>query len=48
MTTRKKAKKPQRIVRSEEYKQEAVKLADTVGVTKAAKQLGIYTTQLYN
>jgi transposase len=48
MTTRKKTKKPQRLVRSEEYKKEAVKLAETVGVTNAAKQLGIHTTQLYN
>ncbi len=48
MTTRKKSKKPVRIVRSEEYKKEAVKLADTVGVPEAAKQLGIHTTQIYN
>ena len=48
MTTRKKAKKPQRVPRSDEYKKEAVKLADTVGVTQAAKQLGIHTTQIYN
>ncbi len=48
MTTRKKAKKPQRFARSDEYKKEAVKLADTVGVTEAAKQLGIHTTQIYN
>ena len=34
--------------RSDEYKKEAVKLADTVGVTAAAKQLGIHTTQIYN
>ena len=34
--------------RSDEYKKEAVKLADTVGVAQAAKQLGIHTTQLYN
>ena len=48
MTTRKKSKKPVRIVRSEEYKKETVKLADTVGVPEAAKQLGIHTTQIYN
>ena len=47
MTTRKKSKKPDRIVRSEEYKKDAVKLADTVGATQAAKQLGIHTTQIY-
>lgn len=40
MTTRKKAKMPQRNPRSDEYKKESVKLADTVGVTAAAKQLG--------
>ena len=49
MTTRKKkSKKPARLVRSEEYKTKAVKLADTVGVTEAARQLKIHTTQLYN
>ena len=48
MTIRKRAKKAQRFARSEEYKKEAVKLADTVGVTEAAKQLGIHTTQIYN
>lgn len=48
MTTRKKSKKPQRLVRSDEYKKDAVKLADTVGVTEAAKQLGVHTTQIYN
>ena len=48
MTTRKKSKKPQRIVRSDEYKKDAVKLADTVGFAEAAKQLGVHTTQLYN
>ncbi len=48
MTTRKKTKKPARMVRSEEYKKDAVKLADTVGVTQAAKQLGVHSTQIYN
>lgn len=47
MTTRKKSKKPNRLVRSEEYKKDAVKLADTVGATQAAKQLGVHTTQIY-
>lgn len=47
MTTRNKSKKPDRVVRSEEYKKEAVKLADTVGATQAAKQLGIHATQIY-
>ena len=48
MTVRKKTKKPQRIVRSDEYKKDAVKLSDTVGVTEAAKQLGVHTTQIYD
>ena len=48
MTARKKTKKSQRTVRSDEYKTEAVKLADTVGVSAAAKQLGIHSTQLYS
>ena len=43
----KKSKKPARLVRSEEYKTEAVKLANTVGVTEAARQLKIHRTQLY-
>jgi len=47
MTTRKKSKKQERIPRSEEYKKDAVKLADTVGATQAAKQLGVHTTQIY-
>ena len=48
MTTRKKTKKSQRIPRSDEYKKEAEKLAETVGVTAAAKQLDIHTTQIYS
>jgi len=48
MTTRKKTKKSERIPRSDEYKKEAVKLAETVGVTAAARQLGIHTTQIYS
>ena len=48
MTTRKKAKKPQRVRRSDEYRKEALKLADTVGATQAAKQLGIHTSQIYS
>lgn len=47
MTTRKKTKKPDRITRSEEYKNDAIKLADTVGATEAARQLGIHTSQIY-
>jgi transposase len=48
MTTRKKSKKVARLTRSDEYKKEALKLADTVGVTEAARQLQIHTTQIYN
>lgn len=48
MTTRKKSKKPQRLVRSDEYKNDVVKLADTIGVADATAQLGIHTTLLYN
>ena len=48
MTIRKKPKKIVRAPRSDEYKKDAVKLADTVGVAAAAKQLGIHTTQIYN
>ncbi len=47
MTTRKKTKKAQRIVRSDEYMKDAVKLSETVGVTEAAKQLGLHTAQIY-
>ena len=31
-----------------EFKQEALTLANKVGVAKAAKELGIYESQLYN
>ena len=48
MTTRKIAKKPKRVPRSDEYRKEAVKLADTVGATEAAKQLGVQTSQIYS
>lgn len=48
MTIRKKSKKTQRLVRSDEYKKDAVKLADTVGVKEAAEQLGVHTTQIYS
>lgn len=46
MTTRKKAKKPQWVPRSDEYRKETVKLADTVGATVAAKHLGTNTSQI--
>lgn len=32
---------------SNEFKEEALNLADKVGVTQAAKDLGLYTSQLY-
>ncbi len=48
MATRKKNQRKQRVARSDEYRQEAVKLADAVGVTAAAEQLGIATFQIYN
>jgi len=47
MSNRKKSTKRARVVRSDEYKIEALKLADTVGVTAAAEQLGLQTSQLY-
>ena len=47
MSNRKKSAKRARVVRSDEYKIEALKLADTVGVTAAAEQLGLQTSQLY-
>ena len=33
---------------SPEYRKEALVLADKIGVAAAAKQLGLYETQLYN
>jgi len=42
--------KPKNAVRarySDEYKAEALKLADKVGVGAAAKQLGLHESQLY-
>ena len=33
--------------RSEAFKQEALKLAEEVGVAQAAKDLGVYESQLY-
>lgn len=33
--------------RSEAFKQEALKLAQEVGVAKAAKDLGVYESQIY-
>ncbi len=48
MTTRKNTKKTQRIVRSDEYKKDAVKLSETWGVTEAARQLEVQATQIYS
>jgi len=48
MTTRKKAGKQSRQRYPDEYKLEAVKLADRVGTTEAARELGIQTSQIYN
>lgn len=36
-----------RMHRSDEFKAEALKLADTIGVSAAAQELGINTTQIY-
>ena len=46
MTKRPKSK-PARIRHSEEFKAEALKLAETVGIASAAKQLGLHTSQVY-
>jgi transposase len=43
-----KKKKQTRKKYSEEFKAEALKLADQTTVANAAKQLGIYDSQLYN
>lgn len=43
MTTKK-----QRKTYTTEFKQEALKLADRIGVSAAAKELGLYDSQLYN
>jgi transposase len=40
--------KPARRRHAEEYKQEALNLAERVGMAKAATQLGLATSQLYN
>lgn len=42
-----KPKKSSRVRHSDEYKSEALKLADKVGVGAAAKQLGLHESQLY-
>ena len=47
MSTKKKFPTKSRQRYSQEFKDEALKLADTVGVTQAAKQLGVYESQIY-
>ena len=37
-----------RKVHTEEFKQEAVKLANKQGIAKAAKELGVYASQIYD
>lgn len=47
-TTKPSGKKAAYIRHSQAYKAEALKLASEMGVTKAAKQLGLHKSQLYN
>ena len=47
-TTKPSGKKTAYVRHSSEYKAEALKLASEIGVTKAAKQLGLHESQLYN
>jgi transposase len=47
MTNRKKSKKTTRKPYSDEFKREAIKLADNIGATAACAELGIHTSQLY-
>lgn len=47
MRNRKKSKQAERSSYTEEYKSEAIKLADKIGATAAATELGIHTSQLY-
>jgi transposase len=46
-TTKASGKKATYIRHSSEYKAEALKLAVDLGVSKAAKQLGLHESQLY-
>lgn len=43
-----KQKKKTRKQYTDEFKQEALKLADQTTIAKAAKELGLYESQLYN
>ncbi len=47
MATRKKVQKKTRANYPDEYKIEAVRLAERVGTTAAARELGIQTSQIY-
>ena len=47
-TTKVSGKKAAYIRHSPEYKTEALKLASEIGVTKAAKQLGLHESQRYH
>ena len=47
MPTKKKQVKQSRNGYSDEYRAEALKLADRVGVSAAAEQLGLYGSQIY-
>ena len=47
MTSRKKPSKQSRQRYPEEFKAEAVKLAERVGTTAAARELGLQTSQIY-
>lgn len=48
MTTRKKGGRQTRQSYPDEFKAQAVKLADRVGTTAAARELGLQTSQIYN
>ena len=47
MTSKKSTKKRTRKKYPQEYKAEALALADRIGVTKAAMELGLHESQLY-
>ncbi len=48
MARPKKSVKQARQTYSDEYRTEALKLADSIGVTAAAAKLGIQTSQIYS
>lgn len=47
MTTKTTSKKTNRRKHSPEFRKEALALAEKIGVSKAAKQLGLHDSQLY-